>query len=111
MNDVEVYFLNDSDQAEFEAGSRGFRNDVFVKEGECFYKLNIYDIVRLKQDFENETEEYGYFSIEPNLVIVKEVTRPEIKLTILKLAKQKFFLELKPFDKAEIERYDLRKIE
>ena len=90
-----IYCLDNSEYATHDALSRGHRSDIYVKVNENFYRLNIYDMVRLTQDFETEIEEYGFYSIEPNLVIVNEVSNEEIKKVLPGLYKQKYFEEIK----------------
>ncbi|MBV7269073.1 hypothetical protein [Winogradskyella luteola] len=93
---VNIYSLYDDELMDLESLHKGYRNDIIVKVGNLFYKLNVYDMVRLKQDFEAEISEYGYFQIESNLIIVEEVTKENIKKTVKELEKQNYFEELKP---------------
>jgi len=64
-----------------------------------YYHVNIYDITRLQQDFEAELKYYGFYGIEPNIIIVKEVTTINIKKTVEHLDKQNFFEKLLPVAK------------
>jgi hypothetical protein len=108
MNMVKIYCTDNSELAEFEASGKGYRSDIFVKtDSGAIYQVYIYDIVRLQQDFETEIESDGYFAIEPNLILVKEVVMSQIRFTIEKLIKQKFFDSLKPIDESEV---DLNKL-
>lgn len=100
MDELKIIFLADSELDEFEAISKGYRNDVFINVSNKLFNVSVYDIVRLQQDFESELEEYGYFSIEPNLVLVKEVSKEQISLTVNKLFKQGYFDNLKPIDES-----------
>lgn len=101
---VTMYCLDNSELAEFEASSRGYRSDIYVKTiSGNIYHLHVYDIVRLQQDFETEIESYGFFGIEPNIILVKEVSMSSIRLTVEKLFKQKFFESLKPIENREID--------
>lgn len=102
MNEFEVYFTDDSEYADFEANQKGFRLDVYVKIVNEYFNVNVYDIVRLNQEFEIAIESEGYYSIEPNLVLVKDVNREEIKFCIGKLFKQKYFDNLKPLESVDI---------
>lgn len=99
MSDYTVIFTDNTELAEYEAVNKGYRNDVFVKINEDYYNLRVYDIVRLKQDFESEVEEYGYYSIEPNLVLVTEVTTDNVFKIISQLYEDGYFKHLKPVDK------------
>lgn len=102
MDEIKVYFLEDTELAEYEAISKGYRNDVIVSVSDNFYHVYIYDVVRLQQDFDSELEEHGYYSIEPNLILVKEVSRENIHLTVKTLYEQKYFDSLKPIDKSSV---------
>lgn len=62
------------------------------------FNIKVYDIIRLQQDYELEVETYGYYSVEPNLVLVKDVTKEEIEFVVRKLYGQKYFESLKPID-------------
>ncbi|MGW7162426.1 hypothetical protein [Paenibacillus taichungensis] len=102
MDEIKVFFLEDTELAEYEAISKGYRNDVIVTVSDIIYRVYVYDIVRLQQDFESELENYGYYSIEPNLVLVREVSKENIQLTIKALYEQKYFENLKPIDKSSV---------
>lgn len=103
MNNFEIYFEEDSDLMEFESESKGYRNDIFVKEQNLVYKLNVYSIIRLQQDFDSEIESYGYYAIEPNIILVREVKKDEIIDTLLKLKNQNYFSEILPSKEINIE--------
>jgi len=103
MQNVKIYFLNNSELSEVEALHKGYRGDVYVKTvPDNIYHLHVYDIIRLKQDFETEIEHYGFFEIEPNVILVKEVTSINIKQTVEKLFARKFFDSLKQIKDFEI---------
>lgn len=102
MKGFEVYFLDDSELADFEAIQKGYRLDVYVNLYGNYYNVRIYDITRLKQDFEEEEQCEGYFAIEPNLVIVKEVNKKNIIFTLQNLYMQEYFKEIKPVENIEI---------
>ena len=107
---IEIYFVEDNDLINFEAISKGYRNDVYVKVNDKFYKTAVYSIVRLGQDFASESKAYGYYSIEPNLILVNDVEKKEIVYTIEKLNTQRYFDYLKPLDSEGIEGLELIKI-
>lgn len=102
MNKVKVYFLDDSELAEYEAISKGYRTDVYVKIEDVFYNVHVYNMRRLQQDFESESENYGYYTVDPNLILVKDANRNEIVFTIEKLYKQEYFEEIKPVEKVDL---------
>lgn len=101
---ISIFCSDNSDLAEFEASSKGYRSDIIVKTASgAFYQLHVYDIVRLKQDFDAELEAYGFFGIEPNLILVEEVVLSNIKVTVERLWAQKYFDQIKPIDKNELD--------
>jgi len=101
---IKIYCLDNSELTEFESSSRGYRSDIFVITiAGDIYQLHVYDIIRLQQDFETEIESYGFFGIEPNIILVKEVLLSNIRLTIVKLFAQKFFEYLKPIEENKVE--------
>ena len=89
-----IIFEDDTDIAEYEAINKGYRKDVTVLIDDRRFKLYITDIVRLHQDVDLEIEENGYYQNEPNIIIVKEVSKAEIEKTIDALYKGGFFDEL-----------------
>ena len=91
---MKIYLLDNSDLSRYEALNKGYRNDVYIECNNNFYKVNVYDFVRLQQDAISEIEEYGYYSIDTNIVIVKEVSEDCIKLTVSKLFKEGYFMEI-----------------
>lgn len=104
-NSISVFYLEDTELAEFEASNKGYRNDIYVKILNDLFNIKVYDIVRLKQDFELESESYGYYSVEPNLIIVKEVTKEAIEFVVKKLYEQKYFESIKTVDDDKLVEY------
>ena len=91
---LEIIYQDDTKLAEFEALNKGYRKDVIIKIGIKKYKVYITSMIRLQQDFETEFEDVGYYYSEPNMVIVKDVTKEEISKTINQLYECKFFERL-----------------
>ncbi|KUP24591.1 hypothetical protein AWJ19_19900 [Paenibacillus sp. DMB5] len=89
-------FLEDTELVEYEAVNKGFRNDVYVKLADGLFNVLFYDSVRLQQDFESEVENYGFYSIDPNLILVSAVNKEEIVFVIENLYRQQYFEKLKP---------------
>jgi len=96
MEEIKIYFQYDTELSEFEAIQKGYRVDVFVKVGGIYFNLKVFDIIRLQQEFKSEVDSEGYYAVEPNLILVKEVNKKEILCTIRNLYKQKYFEEIKP---------------
>ena len=104
MNQLKIYFLYDDELSEYEAINKGFRVDVFVKIDNQFFNLRIYDMIRLQQDFDCCIDRDGYYPVDPNLVLVTEVTKNEIVNTVKNLYTQKYFNEIKPASVVNIEK-------
>ncbi|OPX41849.1 hypothetical protein CLHUN_42810 [Ruminiclostridium hungatei] len=102
MSEFNIYFSDDSELEEYEATSRGYRSDVYVKINGSIFNVNVYAMIRLQQDFESEMESYGFYATEPNLVLVKDTNKAEIIETIKKLYKQKYFEGIKSVEYIEI---------
>jgi hypothetical protein len=100
LQKYKIIIEDESELADYEAINKGYRLDVFVKVEEDYYKLSIYNIVRLQQEFMDEVEEYGSYAVDPNLVLVEEVDSENIKKTIERLFNRGFFQHLKPVDKS-----------
>ncbi len=96
MNFIEFYCLDNSQLANFEALNKGYRNDLVVEIRGDYFSIIVYDLTRLSQDVSSEFEEYGYYSVDNNLIIVKEVSFSEIKKTVEILAKGKYFKSTAP---------------
>jgi hypothetical protein len=103
-----IYCLYDSDRDNLEALNKGYRSDIYVEIQSHYYHLNIYDIARLKQDFEMEVGMYGFYSIDPNVVIVQEVEWTCIRQTISKLKLQLYFERILPVSEKELLSLDLK---
>ena len=92
--EFKIIYEYDTELAEFEALNKGYRNDVTVVIGEKQYKLYITSMIRLQQDFELGQEAYGYCLVEPNILLVNEVTKTEIEKIITKIYENKYFERL-----------------
>lgn len=102
MENLKVLYLNDTERSEWEGKSKGYRNDVYVKVGNKLFNIKVYDMVRLQQDYELEIQTYGYYSIEPNLVLVKDVSKEEIEFVVRRLFEQNYFENIQPIDDENI---------
>lgn len=78
------------------AQAKGYRLDIVIKIEELLYELAVFDTCRLLQDFTSDYEQYNYYQIENNLILVKEVTIEEIIKTVQGLYMQDFFKRLSP---------------
>jgi len=105
MEKIEIYFEDDSELIEYEAISKGYRNDIFIKNGKEVFHIRVYSIIRLQQDFESEIEAYGFYAVEPNLVLVNDTSKEEIVSTINKLYEQGYFSEIKAEENIEYSQF------
>lgn len=92
----QVFCIYNDDLSNIEALRRGFRGDIFAQVNSLFYQLAVYDITRLRQDFESEVTNNDFFDIEPNIILVKQVERKDILNTINKLFLSSYFDRIKP---------------
>lgn len=90
----EIIYKDTSEFAEYEALNREYRADVTVKIGDKMYQVYITTMLRLQQDFETEIQDCGYYIPEPNIIIVKEVTKQEIESIVNKLYRCRYFERL-----------------
>lgn len=91
---IKIIYEEDTELAEYEALSKGYRADVAVVIGNKKYKVYIISMIRLQQDFEMEHQDSGYYMVEPNTLIVKEVTKKEIEYVVSEMYKCKYFERL-----------------
>ena len=91
---IKIIYEEDTELAEYEALNKGYRADVVVVIGDKKYRVYIISMLRLQQDFEMEHKDSGYYMAEPNTLIVKEVTKKEIKYVISEMYNCKYFERL-----------------
>lgn len=92
---IEIYLLSDDERSEWEAVQKEYRNDVIVYCNDFFFHLNIYTPLRLTQDFETEIENYGFYAVDGNMILVPDTDRKTVIFTILKLYEEKYFDKIK----------------
>ncbi|GAV11881.1 hypothetical protein PBN151_1810 [Paenibacillus sp. NAIST15-1] len=109
MQAYNLYYLDDSERGIWEAESKGYRSDVYIELQDDVFHINVYDQIRLIQDFEEEIKQYGYYQIEPNIVLVQTVNEKEILNTINNLIRTDYFQNIKPVEKEEIKKMNLIK--
>ena len=80
---------------EWEATAKGcFSEGWLIVEGKQ-YRLNFYDAARINQEIEGELGNRGVF-FEPNLVIVRSVTKAEMEAAVEQLVRSGFSASLMP---------------
>jgi hypothetical protein len=113
MDTIEIYYLEGTENLfGSDSYTRGYQPEIYVIINEVYYKINIYTINILQQDFESAVEHQGYYPIDPNIILVKEASNSEIIWTVSKLHKHyNYFKDLKPLDKEEVKQLQLVKME
>ena len=85
MTKYSLIFPDEFDEFyESEIQSKGYFGQVSLQISGKHFRLNFYDPVRLAQEIESEFQRGNVF-FEPNLVVVKSVTRLEIEKAIQSL--------------------------
>ena len=89
--DYKIIYEDDSELSDFEALNKGYRKDVILLIGQKKIRLYIIDFVRLCQDYEEEMQNEGFYTDEPNTIIVPEVNKTVIEQKISRLYQSGFF--------------------
>ncbi len=90
--DIKIYFDEDSEYSEFNYNNKDYRLGIMVVSNNHIYKINIYGITRLNQEFDESTNNGEIFYVEPNLIIVEEVNKQNIINAILGVCSEYDFL-------------------
>lgn len=98
---MKITYEYDDERTEIESSWKGWRSDIIVEIDGDRFKINVFDPTRLMQDIETELETNACYTTDPNLIIVKEVTKETIEKTLEHQARQGYFDMLKNhgFDK------------
>jgi predicted PilT family ATPase len=96
---IDIFFSSDTELSEWEAINKEWRNDVYVFYNDFMFQLNIYTPVRLLQDFETEIKDYGFYSVDENIVLVQSTDKKTIISSLLKLYDEGYFNKIKPLNK------------
>ena len=79
-----IYKIPELQWSDEEAYEKGYRDDLVLENEGHFYRLRIYGSISFRQDVQREVSYSGYSVLEPNLIILKEVTRNEIENVLKK---------------------------
>ena len=79
-----IYKIPELQWSDEEAYEKGRRDDLVLENEGHFYRLRIYDSVSFRQEVQCDVSYYGCSVLEPNLIILKEVTRNEIEKVLKK---------------------------
>ena len=82
-------------QSEFETPMRGYLSEVEVESDGLRYRLFFIDPVRLEQELKSNVESGRPYFVEPNFIVVPEVTTEAIKKAVEGLARDGFLQHLK----------------
>ncbi len=80
---------------EWEVTAKGHFSEAQLTVAGKHYRLNFYDAARLSQEIESELERGGVF-FEPNLIIVRSVTRAEMEHATEQLIQSSLIASLTP---------------
>lgn len=79
-----IYKIPELQWSDEEAYEKGRRDDLVLENEGHFYRLRIYDSISFQQEVQCEVSYSGYSVLEPNLIILNEVTRNEIENVLKK---------------------------
>lgn len=79
-----IYKISEIQWSDEEAYEKGRRDDLVLENEGHFYRLRIYDSISFRQEVQREVSYSGYSVLEPNLIILNEVTRNEIENVLKK---------------------------
>lgn len=79
-----IYKIPELQWSDEEAYEKGYRDDLVLENEGHFYRLKIYDSISFRQEVQREVSYSGYSVLEPNLIILNEVTRNEIENVLKK---------------------------
>lgn len=84
-----VYIPKDLDGYPWPKEGPGFLGDIAIRFSGNMFKLNIYDILTLGKTCEGELDASACFT-EPNLIVVRKITRENVFSAIDQIASAKF---------------------
>ena len=86
MSDFSFVLPTDFSDYEWEVTSKGCFSEAQLGIAGKTYRLSFYDPVRLSQEIQSELESRGAF-FEPNLIIVRSVTKEEMGRAVEQLVR------------------------
>ncbi len=84
---MKVFITDDSQHFLEGVRNKGWSDDFYLLYNEKYYKLIIYDKIKLSQDVNRAIATEGAFTPLPNLVIVNTISYEDIMLAIKELIK------------------------
>lgn len=103
---IKIFFDEDNEYSEFTYYEKDCRFGIIVVLNEKKYKINVYGITRLNQEFNECIKNNEIFFVEPNLIIVKDVTKQNIIDAILCISNEYiFFSQLKIENDIDLSKY------
>ena len=84
-------------RSEFETPARGYLSDVVVRlENGTSYQLFFVDPARLQQELAENGQSGKPYFVEPNLIVLPEVSTASIRKAVEGLVQASYFQHLKP---------------
>jgi len=95
MSTFSFVLPEDFEDYEWEVKAKGYFSESRMMFSGKDYRLNFYDVVRLRQEIESDLQRGGVF-FEPNLVVVESVTRADMQRAVALLVQSGRVTSLKP---------------
>ena len=103
--DIKIYFDEDDEYSEFTWKNKDYRTGIVVVSRGKQYKVNVYGITRLNQEFDDCIRDGETFYVEPNSIIVKEVTKQNIIQSVVDICTEFDFLSRLKEEKTDLSMY------
>jgi hypothetical protein len=97
--EMEVYFSEDNELSELACLDKESRPDIYVRLQGSLYNVHALTIHRLIQEYEWSINMNGFYTVEPNLVLVQETSKKVILRTLDYLYEEGYFERVKPVSK------------
>lgn len=103
---MNIYFLDDysienkkfcneyANRVDEEAKLKGTRSDIIVKIDDKYYNIDAYSFDRFQEDVFYSFEKDGYYILGSNIILVKDVSKENIILTLNKLYKYEQYFNI-----------------
>jgi len=98
MQNLKIFFADDSEYSETVSVANGSRSDVLVQIDDNLYHPTFYDIFALTQEFNESVAAGMVYNIDNNIILVSKTSREEIVKSILYLVNYGYFEKVKTID-------------
>lgn len=101
-----IYRISFYDVYDDEALEKGYREDLVLKKGNHYFRLYFYDSTRFKQDMDSDIDQYKYYVLPVNTIILPKITKEEIAKFCTENFKDNYYLS--HFNEYDYENDNLR---